>query len=313
MNSQANQQGLYISLLGIDGIGKTSLARHLASALREGGAVVREVSWRSALDADLPAWPREALRTLWIDTFRLLVGGARTPAGEFISIPESYEAWREGKVEDSLGDAQRSASAPSGPLAAFLVELAGNVVLYSDVIRPAVERGEVVIQETFPYKHVLKEYLLALELANRSSTGGYHRQHIQSLFAPVAQFFGQVMRPDVGMLLDGAVELALSWRLRQSGRVGLLEDFRTAGDSGLEGFIRLQRESGRLYREFAERWQWDVHEVTDRSLGENLTSGLHALYARIAELRPEWDLGNTGPAARLDVDGGQKSRPLASK
>ena len=84
---KADERGLYISFLGIDGIGKTTLAQSLAEELRKRGRKVTAVSWRSSLDADLPVWPQEALRTLWMDTFRLIFGGAME-RGRHVSLPE---------------------------------------------------------------------------------------------------------------------------------------------------------------------------------------------------------------------------------
>lgn len=284
----SHERGLYISFLGIDGIGKTTLSRHLADELRKSGRKVTVVSWRDCLDADLPVWPQEALRTMWMDTFRLLFGGAQE-GGKHIALPERYEEWRDSGAEESLGDLKASASSPSGPLAAVLVEFAGNLVLNSEVIRPALERGEVVVQETYPYKHVLKEYLLAVELAKQSGGEPYGLGEIEALFAPLEEFFGGgSLRPDLGVLVDGPVSLAHEWRLQQSGQVGVLEDLRTTGETGKDGFVRLQAETVGRYRAFAQKWGWCVHTVEDAPLEKNLPRGLELINSQIAALRPSW-------------------------
>ncbi|WP_031513267.1 hypothetical protein [Streptomyces sp. NRRL F-5123] len=284
------ERGVYVSLLGVDGIGKTTVAERLVSDLRARGRTVTPVSWRASLHGDLPVWPQAALRTLWMDSFRLLFGGA-VAGGEHVTLPERYEDWVREDAEEGLAGLEASASSPSGPLASLFVEFAGNLVLYAEVIRPALERGDVVVQETFPYKHVLKEYLLARALAGRAGDVPYSRGDMDGLFAPVEAFFGGgPLRADVGLLVDGPVALAHRWRLGQGGRVGVLEDLRTAGEAGDEGFTRLQSESAERFRKFAADWGWSVHTVADAPVEENVPRALALLRARIADLRPQWDL-----------------------
>ncbi|MFB6581777.1 MULTISPECIES: hypothetical protein [unclassified Streptomyces] len=285
----AERRGLHISFLGMDGIGKSTLSELLVAELRGHGLTVTPVTWRSCLDADLPAWPQQALRTLWMDTFRLLFGGAADRDGHVV-LPERYADWEAQGAEERLGRLRATASSPSGPLAAALVEFAGNIVLHAEVIRPALDRGEVVVQETFPYKHVLKEYLLASELAAAHGDGPYSMEEIDFLFAPVEAFFGGALSPDVGVLVDGPVELALRWRLGQSGAVGVLEDLRTAGRPGDDGFIALQSASARRFHAFAQKYGWTVHTVRDAPVEDNARRGLDLVLAEIARARPSWNL-----------------------
>ena len=295
--SQPPGRGLYVSLLGIDGIGKSSLAQRLTRDLRERGLKVLPLSWRDCLDAQLPGWPQQALRTMWMDTYRLMFGST-IDQGQHIALPERYADWVEERAEERLSElAATPSSATTGPLAAAMVEFAGNLVLYSEVIRPALERGEIVVQETFPYKHVLKEYLLAVYAANRTGTGAYHPQEIDPLFTPMEEFFGGPLNPDVGVFVDGPPELALEWRLKQSGQVGVMEDLRIAGEPGFDGFVRLQSECARRFLEFARKYGWQRHEVRDAPAESNVRRGLDILLAEISRLRPHWQLGRCAGVA----------------
>lgn len=293
-------RGLHISFLGMDGIGKTTLSQHLVAELRGRGLSVTPVSWRSCLDADLPVWPQQALRTLWMDSFRLLFGGACDDGGPVV-LPERYADWTAQRAEDRLGEAKATASSPSGPLASAFVEFAGNLVLHAEVIRPALERGEIVVQETFPYKHVLKEYLLAAESAAARPGGPYTPEQVDALFAPLEEFFGGGgLRPDIGVFVDGPVELALNWRLLQSGAVGVLEDLRTVGRPGDDGFRALQTASARRFHAFARKYGWAVHTVRDAPVEENTRRGLEVVLGEIARVRPALGLdasGGTGVSA----------------
>ncbi|MEU2830339.1 hypothetical protein ACFXPI_16480 [Streptomyces sp. NPDC059104] len=269
--------GLHISFLGADGIGKTTLVRTIASALRERGLTVREVSWRSCLDRDQNPWVSDTLQQLWLETFRLLYGGSRV-GDEWLRLPRDFAEWRDGEWEDRLAELAPGPARPAGPLAAALVELAGNFVLAAEVIRPAVSRGEIVLQETFPFKHTLKELLIARRLAGADEQWSDALQQVQTLLEQV--FGSPLLRPELGILVDGPIELAYRWRMAQSGRLGLLEDYRSAGTSGEEGFSLLQQDSVQLFRDMAKRWDWAVHTVDDSGLEPNLRRGLDLVLAQ---------------------------------
>lgn len=112
----------------------------------------------------------------------------------------------------------------------------------------------------------------------------YSSQAVESVVQLVAS--GDVY--SFGRLVDGPVELAYRWRMSQSGQVGLLEDLRTTGDSGADGFFRLQSESAERFRLFADKWGWHLHAVRDAPAEENLGRGLELLRAQIGQLRPDW-------------------------
>jgi thymidylate kinase len=270
-------QGLHISLLGVDGIGKSTLASLLAQRLREHGIPVRLITWRRTLD-DAEAqisWPQVALQQMWVETFRLLYGGA-TSGGKSLLLPRDYPTWRDEGHEARLAASDVSGARYSGPLAAALVELAGNTVLFPEVIHPAVERGEVVIQETFPYKHVLKQLLVA----NRIGQDHAHSQLTEHVMSFMATTFGSgLFQPDIGVLIDGPVSLAYSWRMAESGHVGVLEDYGAAGERGESGFHALQEQTADAFRRVAKDWKWLVHTVDDTGLENNMRRGLDLVMA----------------------------------
>ncbi|MGW0589562.1 hypothetical protein [Streptosporangium sp. NPDC002607] len=290
-------KGLYVSFLGVDGIGKTTLAGRLARTLEDSGLPVRQVSWRGALDTPGPAWPHEALQQLWLETFRLLYGGARSE-GEWLSLPRDYRQWRDDGWEPRLEELPLEAARPSGPLAATLAELAGNLILADEVIRPALRRGEIVIQETFPFKHVLKEILIGRRLV---SGNGEWEGVAKSLESLVTDFFGSPpLRPDLGVLVDGPVDLAYRWRMSQTGRLSLLEDYGAAGERGMESFRALQEETAGIFRSVARRWGWVVHRVDDSGLEPNMRRGVDLILDQ-PRLR---EIGGRGrPSGERDVSG----------
>lgn len=264
--------GLYLSFLGVDGIGKSTLARAIADELERLGATVRFVSWRSYIEEkDQPAWPSEALQQLWLETFRLLHGGSRHD-GQWLSLPRNYGEWRDEDWEERLGDLDLTAADPSGPLAAALVELAGNFLFSSQVIRPMAASGEFVVQETFPFKHTLKEVLIARQLAGGDPAQLAAVARVEAFLE--TSFASPQLHPDVGILLDGPVELAYQWRMAQNGRIGLLEDYGAAGDRGKDSFLALQRQTAEVFREASQSWGWLTHTVDGSGLQSNLSRGV---------------------------------------
>lgn len=140
------------------------------------------------------------------------------------------------------------------------------------MIRPALRQGEIVIQETFPFKHTLKEILIGRRLV---SGNGEWEGVAKALETLVTDFFGSPpLRPDLGILVDGPVDLAYEWRMSQTGRLSVLEDYGAAGDRGMESFRALQEETARIFRSAARQWGWAVHRVDDSGLESNVRRGL---------------------------------------
>lgn len=266
-------EGAYVSFLGIDGVGKTTLAKAFRDRLRGLGITVEDVSWRAVNQGAGASWPVDALQELWLDTFRLLFGGSKL-AGDSVILPRSYDAWEREHWEEKLGELPVTSAHRSGPLAAALAELSGNLVLTDAIIRPLVVQGVVVIQETFPYKHVLKEILVARQISNAPEFTNVC-DLVES--TTLAMFGSAHMQPDVGVLVDGNAALAHSWRMKEMGRLGLLEDFGAAGSRGRESYLRLQEQSSSFFSTAASSWGWMTHKVDDTGLVRNVERGVKLL------------------------------------
>lgn len=266
-------EGAYVSFLGIDGVGKTTLARAFRDRLRRLGILVEDVSWRSVNQGAGESWPTDALQELWLNTFRLLFGGSRL-AGDPIILPRSYDVWERENWEQRLGEMPLTSAHRSGPLAAALAELSGNLVLTDAVIRPLVAQGVVVIQETFPYKHVLKEILVARQISDSPEFASMCDLLENTT---LASFGSAHMQPDVGVFVDGDAALAHSWRMEETGRLGLLEDFGAAGSRGRESYLQLQEQSSSFFSAAASSWGWIIHAVDDSGLAANVERGVELL------------------------------------
>ncbi|GAA0476869.1 hypothetical protein ABZ951_18670 [Streptomyces sp. NPDC046215] len=263
-------RGILVSFLGADGIGKSTLVDFLAESLESEGVTVRRVSWRRLIGEPDTSWPVDGLQELWLEAFRTLVGRARSDSGP-LSLPRDYAEWASGDGEAALARTELRGVGPAGPLASALVGLAGGVLLAGDAVEPALERGEVVLQETFPFKQVLKKLLVCRRIAGDDPAWSPLLDRMQAMAEDV--FGGRLFQPDVGVLVDGPLDLAFRWRTAQSGHVGLLEDYRVAGDSGEAAYLRLQQETVEVFRRLAGQWDWLIHQVDGSGLEANLGRG----------------------------------------
>ncbi|MFD0385306.1 hypothetical protein ACFQ2B_32680 [Streptomyces stramineus] len=263
-------RGILVSFLGADGIGKSTLVDFLAESLESEGVTVRRVSWRQAHrgTGHLLARGRSP---------GTVAGGvpyARRPGPVGLgplSLPRDYAEWASGDGEAALARTELRGVGPAGPLASALVGLAGGVLLAGDAVEPALERGEVVLQETFPFKQVLKKLLVCRRIAGDDPAWSPLLDRMQAMAEDV--FGGRLFQPDVGVLVDGPLDLAFRWRTAQSGHVGLLEDYRVAGDSGEAAYLRLQQETVEVFRRLAGQWDWLIHQVDGSGLEANLGRG----------------------------------------
>jgi hypothetical protein len=265
-------RGCYMALLGIDGIGKSTLARAIAQEAKKRRAAVELISWRGFIESkEAGPWPKDALQQLWLETYRCLFSSGASSGRPVLTLPRSYAEWRSEQWETRVGSGGGGGSNFAGAIAASIVETAGNVILYSDVIRKKVDDGLLVLQETFPYKHVAKELLIARKLL---AEGDAINAALLDTARSLADNAFMSMQPDVGIHLDGDPRLAYKWRTAESGRVGALEDFGAAGEFGPASFLALQELSAAEFREKAARWGWISHTVNDEGLEQNVRRGL---------------------------------------
>jgi thymidylate kinase len=251
-------RGAYVALLGIDGTGKSTLAAGLAERCVQVGQPVRTVSWRRLIEspAEPAGWPKDSLQNLWLEIFRLYYGGATLDGGAR-QMPGTYAELVERGGTEHLHDAALEGVRAHGPLAAALLEIAGNALLVRDSIRQWVAEGCVVIQESYGFKHVVKELLLAGEL-DPALAG-----EVALTLRYAHEFFGRACGPDVGVLVAGDPELALRWRTAEAGRTGVFENFSVAGADPAASFLALQSRCAAIFDDFAAAHGWLRVEVRD--------------------------------------------------
>ena len=277
-------RGLYIALLGIDGVGKTTLAREIGELAQSCGRTVHFVSWRQYLENAIqnPDWSLRhlnILQNLWVDSFRVYFSGSCVK-GSPTDLPASYEdlvlrgtEYLNGYPTDHLRE--------SGPIAASWVELAANTLIYMGIISPLLTTGDLVIQESFGYKHLIK----LIATFDFLSEGRYCQETaIARKF--VSTYFGHFLRPDIGIYIDADPRVALKWRMSQASRVGTFEAYSTAETDLPQSFLAMQSTLRRDLQWFAGNFHWLSLRVDDVPRKQNRDRTFDALSSN--ELIASW-------------------------
>lgn len=257
--------GLRIAFLGVDGIGKTSLTRVLGTWFEQQGLDHETVSWRRIANGSVtvPTYPSTCAKQMWVEDWRLLYGGgAVDDVLVDDSIPLSHVEFDRLDVEETFPLTARGVRS-SGPMASGLVEMAMDYVFEAEVVRPRAAAGTTVMRETFGFKPVLKSLLIARACAPGSVPT---RSIDRAIDRVVETYSDEYLQPDVGIYLDGDLELALSRRSREGRGVGVGEDYGLAGRTG--SYLELQQHCQGFFREAAQEWGWYHLDIGDRTPGE---------------------------------------------
>ncbi|MFB4313841.1 hypothetical protein [Actinomadura sp. 21ATH] len=228
-----------VALLGIDGIGKSSVAEALAGELRRRGFEVTITSWRAHLRGGRSGRGGEALHAAYDAMFRSVYAACLGPDGESAErllprLGEDLAGGDPGRLGDPDADVALDPRHPAAFLAAGLMETAARLIERDFVIAPALARGEVVIQESHGFKNILKMgvYARVLSPGAGPALGEYfsfaHR--CLSRWAPPAQ----------SVVLRGDPRLAYSRRLEQRGRIPRGEHAGIGGEPAEASFVELQ-------------------------------------------------------------------------
>jgi len=245
------------------------MARLLEAELGTAGIPVRSVSWREEVEGHGNARPnvRTALEELWVESWRLMfLGGTDAPP-----VPATYEEFQREGWEDELVGLNLESNVAVGQLAAVWLDLAGQELLYHEVVEPLCSRGTWVIEESYPLKLVVKELLSARVLSESRRI----EEEIETALALLPELY-RPRFPDLGVVVSGPVELAYRRRVADLGRTNSMEDLGAAGRKGREGFFELQAECDRVFRAVAEDERWVVFEMEDAPPEAN--------FARLLEL-----------------------------
>lgn len=266
--------GISLALMGIDGAGKTTLARALSKELADRGVEVVDVTWAGAVGALPAGHPRTSIEQLGVEGWRLFYAG-RTIDGHPVeeAVPRLFADFGASDLPRRIGEAEGRPH-QSGVVVSALVELAGHYLLHSAVAGPVIARGGVALNDGFGLKNVLK----CLRLAEQMPGGEVPAASLRALAEQVTAVFSDpFLQPDLGFLLDADPVLSYEWRMAQNGRLGAGEDLEFAGRPGRESYLSLQGGLAAEYRAAATRWGWHVLPVDGRPQEETVAEGVRVL------------------------------------
>jgi thymidylate kinase len=109
----------------------------------------------------------------------------------------------------------------------------------------------VTIRESFGYKPVLKSLLIAA----RCAAGSVPRDAVERAIARVTETYADpYLQPDLGIFLDGDIDLAMRRRSGEGRGIGVGEDYGIAGQP--DSYEELQRECRDRFSDVADAWNW---------------------------------------------------------
>ena len=254
-----------IAFLGQDGIGKSTISEAIADRLRQDGHQVLVTSWTRALRVPQPDFAKSCLGDMLLCAYRGMYAAARSADTEAQALfPKDFDAFMSSDATDRLLELDLTENSTWGLVAGAFSEMAGNFFFRNQVVEPGLAEGAIVIQETFGYKHLVKDLFLAKELAKRNGETRY-LPVIEMMEGLNELMFSTVLAPEVGILMDGDPEVAVARRLAQSGGPEWTEDLQLACDRRPESFLIMQQYSNEKFREFAKRHGWPTIMLEDES------------------------------------------------
>lgn len=261
--------GSSISFLGVDGSGKSTIARALREELAAADRKVRILSQRDYLREQPSGHVADVNRTLYDAGLRSLYSFARTDQGQALwkLLPGPPGDLRSSALEQKLNAARTSANDSQAITAAALSEIAGSLVYYVSVVRSELDRGTVVIEETHPLKMVTKLCLLASQIASDQR----HRRAAVTALRSATMISAPDPFRDVPTLVRCDPQRAYDRLIAARGGLGVLEHHELAGrGTGREAYLDLMMRVQEAFEDVAQSWRCVVvdsdDEYRDRSV-----------------------------------------------
>ncbi len=279
---ESTATGFDIALLGIDGIGKTTLSNALADALREHGCPVTVTSWRDYFRHGDSGPHTNVLTGLYTTLFRSIYSAYLDPDGNSASrlLPASDKDFLRAEHEPLPMDHEAVPLAldrdrPATFLAAGLMEIAARMLERELVINPAVARGEVVVQEGHGLKTAVKLGAVTASLVGSD-------EQVALYLSAARQLLGTWATPTCSVFVSGDPQLAYRWRRAQSGTIGRGERLDRDGRPAQSTFVQLQTTIHRELAATAEAEQWPTVVMSDRPRRENLAEAVTTILDALA-------------------------------
>ncbi len=266
---------LHVALMGIDGAGKSSLAVELATALHGAGRPAEIVSFKRAMAGTEPVTgsilAHVAYASLKCQYAEASLADHDLDVGALLSATDVGQSFPAAERRLRAVPVERNEARPF--LSSALLEVVGGFWVQS-YVEARLRAGVCVIDESYAFKHVLKNVLLAQRLAGPGSP--VHAE-AQRVLDTAVGLFGTLLGPAVGCWVDTDPELALQWRLKAGEETTAFENYGLLGETGDESFLALQQDCRGAFAAAAGRWGWQRVTMTDRPREDNLAAAVAAI------------------------------------
>lgn len=280
-------RGSYVALLGLDGSGKSTIARGLTERLAARGHRPRFLRWRDIADqGDRADFPYLSLRQLLMEGWRVRYGGATDAASLRVQHgPLVFEDFKRAGLD--RGPVSPTDIHSSGVVASAVLEFTAELLIHAEILSGYLSNGETVVTESFGYKNIMK----ALRVAKDIPRGDVSPDFIARTSEFIADAYSsRFLQPDVGVLLKVAPEECYRRITTRRSGVGALEDLGFAGRAGRSSFIELQGTLLAEYEQMAAGWGWHLVDLTDASAEEALDAVADVVIADLSSARSTADL-----------------------
>lgn len=261
-------EGLHIALMGIDGAGKSTIAVELAQSLRATGHCVEIVNFKRAMARADPAsasiLSHVAFAALKAQYAEAAVEDAGSDLGALLACEDVGSQFA--KVEDGLRALSVAGNAARPLLSSAVLEIVGGFWVQA-YVESRLRAGVVVVNDSFGYKHVLKNALLAQRL---SAPGSPVQAAAQRVLETARSFYHTLLRPTYGYWIDTDPRLALRWRATTGEITTPFESYGLAGESGDASFLAMQEDCRPAFQEAAQEWGWQCVALSDLPKDENI-------------------------------------------
>ncbi|MDH6130540.1 hypothetical protein [Kitasatospora sp. GP82] len=254
--------GRIITLLGIDGSGKDTVAEALKRRLEGRDIEVEHLSRRDYLLTKPTGQTADLHRTMYDASLRAFYTKAVTAEGEDLADEMPSEGdLRDPLLERVLAFTEISANSAHTVLASAVSEIAGGIAYRETVLRQRAARtGGVLIEASSLLRSVLKNCMLVRHAAGEG-TPLYHSA------TAVLDCAVTLLRPNSSRIIPVLVRctpaIAYERRILQSGRLGPMEHYGPmGGDATRAAYLDLQhRVQHFLDRRIAEDWRCVVVDM----------------------------------------------------
>ena len=259
---------LHLALMGIDGAGKSSIAAELAESLRARGRAVEIVSFKRAMAGADPVpssiLGHVAFASLKCQYAEAVLTDPSRDRNSLLSATDLGAYFPEAERRLRSVPVERNAARPF--LSSALLEVVGGLWVQA-YIEPRLQAGVSIIDESYAFKHVLKNVLLAQRM---TPPGSPVHVEAQGVLDTARSLFGALLGPTRGYWIDTDPQLALRWRTKAGETTTSFENYGLLGEIGDESFIAMQEDCRLAFETTARQWKWRRIAMHDQPREENI-------------------------------------------